>query len=715
MESFMILTRLFCLSYIFIIYSSVDSVAAHLSVNDIVNNKEALSPKRLVQLSWVKDSHRFSFIDEKQALIIADAAGHRTQVLSLERLSELTKVEHQTFPTFSWVNSSQFWFIDNHRLFTYDIDTGELREANVLQNGAANMAVFSPTMVAYTVGENIFLSLGHQCRQITFSPSSDVLYGTAVHRQEFGITAGIFWSPQGDRLAYYRMDQSMVDDYHFLDFRSLPVKIDTIKYPMAGRASHHVSIEVYNVESKETVTLKTGLPADQYLTGVTFSSDGKSILVNILNREQNRLIANRYDAASGELIEQNFELNTDKYIDPHFGFYFSIKDEAHALWCSRHEGWSKLFRYNLKNKSLTPAKRASGDIASCLGFLGSRGHFFYTAFDENYPSRHGYLYDLAKDEVIPLTKRNPGMHHILPSSDGTLILDEFSNNNTPYQVDLIDSQGGYVSTIHTSLSPLQDHQVGPIKMVTLKSADGKYDLYGRILYPKDLDPQRKYPAIVYVYGGPGVQIVQDTWLFGARLWELMMAQKGYVVFALDNRGSANRGLQFEQETFSQLGALELADQMMGVKYLKSLPFVDQNNLGVFGWSYGGFMATSIMLREPDAIKAGVAGGAVTNWADYEIMYTERYMKKPNENAPGYDGANLLNYVSNLKGALFVISGTHDDVVVPRHTKLLIDKAIEHGKDIDIFFYPYGAHHFDKKSDVHMYTKISKFFDDHLRK
>lgn len=232
-------------------------------------------------------------------------------------------------------------------------------------------------------------------------------------------------------------------------------------------------------------------------------------------------------------------------------------------------------------------------------------------------------------------------------------------------------------------------------------------------YPPNFDRQKKYPAIVYVYGGPGIQIVQDAWLFGARLWEVMMAQKGYIVFSLDNRGSANRGLAFEQETYGQLGTREIDDQMVGVNYLKSLPFVDAQNMGVFGWSFGGFMATSLMLRQPDVFKVGVAGGAVTDWTDYEIMYTERYMKKPHENPDGYQKANLLNYVGNLKGALFVISGTHDDIVVPRHTKRLIAEAIERRKDIDTFFYPYGAHHFNKKSDLHMYEKISKYFDARL--
>jgi dipeptidyl-peptidase-4 len=252
-----------------------------------------------------------------------------------------------------------------------------------------------------------------------------------------------------------------------------------------------------------------------------------------------------------------------------------------------------------------------------------------------------------------------------------------------------------------------------MSMVNLTADDGTTNLYGRLIKPTNYDPSKKYPVIVYVYGGPHTQLVTNSWLGGARLWEYYMAQKGYVMFTLDNRGSSNRGLEFENAIHRQLGVHELSDQLVGLNFLKSLPFVDSTRIGVHGWSYGGFMAISMMLKSDNRFKVGVAGGPVTDWSLYEVMYGERYMDAPEENPEGYSNANLKNYAKNLKGNLLLIHGDIDPTVVPQHSLNFIHECIKQGVQIDFFIYPRHEHNVRGRDRIHLMQKVTNYFDDYL--
>ena len=272
--------------------------------------------------------------------------------------------------------------------------------------------------------------------------------------------------------------------------------------------------------------------------------------------------------------------------------------------------------------------------------------------------------------------------------------------------------GKVTQTLLKAENPYKDYKVGELTLFQLKAEDGT-PLNARLIKPVDFDPKKKYPAIVYLYGGSHAQLVSDSWRGGADRWMEMMAQKGYVVFTMDNRGSAHRGIKFEQATHRQLGTAELSDQLKGVDYLKSQPWVDAARMGIYGWSFGGFMTTSMMLKQPDIFKAAVAGGPVMDWRLYEVMYAERYMDTPEENPEGFESANLLSKVKNLKGRLLLIHGTVDDVVVWQHSLSFLKKAVDEGVLVDYFVYPGHPHNVRGKDRVHLMRKITQYFEDHL--
>jgi dipeptidyl-peptidase-4 len=307
-----------------------------------------------------------------------------------------------------------------------------------------------------------------------------------------------------------------------------------------------------------------------------------------------------------------------------------------------------------------------------------------------------------------------GVHSGILSPNFEYIYDSFANAETPRKVNIINTKNGKIENILNAENPLVKYDRPEVKNVTLKADDGT-PLYGKLILPTNFDATKKYPVIVYLYNGPNVQLITNSFPASGNLWYDYMAQNGYVVFSMDGRGSFNRGRDFENATFGKLGTVEMEDQLKGVDYLKSLPFVDANKMGVHGWSFGGFMTTSLMLRHPDVFKVGVAGGPVIDWNMYEIMYTERYMDTPEKNPEGYKTANLLDKVQNLKGKLLMIHGAQDDVVVWQHSINFLKSAVDKGVQVDYFAYPGHPHNVIGKDRVHLMQKITDYFDLYLKK
>lgn len=561
---------------------------------------------------------------------------------------------------------------------------------------------------------NLFLlSPDGSSSQLTTDGSPTLVYGQSVHQNEFGISGGLFWSPDGSRLAFYRMDQSMVSAYPLVHTNVRKATEEKLYYPMAGMPSHHVTLGIYDVASGKTTYLKTGEPKEKYLTNISWAPDSKTIYIAELNREQNHMDLKAYDPATGDYIKTLFSEHNDKYIEPQWPMRFIPGRDREFVWQTRRDGYTHLYRYNVEGKLLGQITRGAWEVTDFLGFADGGKTLVYTSTQLSPIDRVVASVSLDGRKTRLLTPQ-AGWHSAQLSADGKHLLDTYESLKNPTENRLVAvASGKALATLYQSKDPEADFLNPEITFGTIKAADGVTDLHYRLLKPTNFDPAKKYPTIVYVYNGPHAQLVQNRFHAGCLGWDLYMATKGFVVFTVDGRGSAHRGAAFEQVIHRHLGKNEMADQMKGVDFLKSLPYVDADRIGVAGWSYGGFMTTNLMLTHPEVFKVGVAGGAVTDWARYEIMYGERYMDSPQENPEGYKETNLSLRAANLKGRLLLIHGTIDPTVVWQHTQLFVDACVKAGTYPDYMIYPEHKHNVLGVDRVHLNYTMARYFMDHL--
>ncbi|PIX36598.1 MAG: hypothetical protein COZ59_00225 [Bacteroidetes bacterium CG_4_8_14_3_um_filter_31_14] len=432
----------------------------------------------------------------------------------------------------------------------------------------------------------------------------------------------------------------------------------------------------------------------------------------MLNPQQNYMKFNQYDATTGEFIKTLFEEKNDKYVEPLTPAVFLKKSPNQFIWQSQRDGYNHLYLYDISGKLIKQITKGEWVVTDFLGFDENEKVAFYISTEKSPLERNVYSVNLENGKVICLTSAQ-GYHTAMFCSSGKYLIDQYSSTELPNVYNLIDANGKKVREILNASNPLKDISMPEMQMFKIKAADGKTDLYGRIIKPLNFDASKKYPAILYVYGGPHAQMVENSWLGGAPLWDFFMAQKGYVVITVDNRGSANRGFEFESVIHRNVGTNEALDQMETVKYLKNLGYVDEKRIGVHGWSYGGFMTINLMTTFPDVFKTGVAGGPVIDWKYYEVMYGERYMDTPQENPDGYENTSLLNKAKNLKGNLLIIHGYIDNTVVLQHSLSFIQKCIENGILVDYFLYPEHEHNVRGMDRIHLLKKITKYFDDYM--
>ncbi|PZF70883.1 S9 family peptidase [Taibaiella soli] len=669
-----------------------------------------LAPKAIKQGSWQPGTNNFFQVANNAWVRTAYPSMKTDTVLSADFLKTDSM---KAFPTMNWAGNNVYFQNGDH-LFVGKMSDGKINwNKKALPENAENVFVDKTTgAVAFTKDNNLYLLSNDQPVQISHDADPAIVNGKSVHRDEFGIDHGIFFSPKGTLLAYYRMDQRNVKDYPVIDWSEVPAKNNNIKYPMAGGPSHEVTLNVFNPATNNTVTLKTGEPKDQYLTGVTWSPDEKYIFISVLNRDQNHLWLNQYDVATGEKVKTLFEETDSKYVHPEHGISFLPGSNDQFIFWSNKDGFKHLYLYNTDGKLVRQITKGSWEVNEIVGFNKDKSLVLITAAKESPLEKHSYAVNWKSGNMTRLDKE-AGMHTVSASEDGKYIFDVFNGAGIPKKSMLRSVDGKKETVLIDAPNTLADFDRPEIKNITLKADDGT-PLYGKLILPTHFDSTKKYPVIVYLYNGPNVQIVHNQFPESGNLWYEYMAQKGYVVFTMDGRGSSNRGMAFEQATFRKLGTVELNDQLKGVDYLKSLKYVDAARMGIHGWSFGGFMTTSMMLRNPDVFKCAVAGGPVIDWKMYEVMYTERYMDTPQDNAQGYEDANLLSKVKNLKGKLMLIHGTNDDVVVWQNSIKFLKKCVDENVQVDYFVYPGHPHNVRGKDRVHLMQKISDYFDLYLK-
>ncbi len=685
-----------------------------MSLEDAVLGRYTyLRPLTLKAVLW-KNDDVFTFVEEKMLWAESVKTGNKELVLTVEELKKITELKFAAFSGYLWLNESEILIESNLEYFVLNVDEKNIKFKIVLPENAEN-AVFNEIgkFVSFTKKDNLFVAFSSgENVQITSDGGNGIVNGQTVHRNEFGITNGIFNSPNGNYIAFYRKDESMVEDYPLVDFMAREAEYAPVKYPMAGMNSHHVTLGVYNIKTGETIFLNTGEPLDHFLTNVAWSPDEKNIYLAKLNREQNHMQLNCYDVISGEKVKTLFEEKSNKYVEPLFPIQFSKVNENEFYYLSRKDGWFHIYKYNTDGELVQQITKEEWEVTRILGFDEKEKNVFVEGTLDSPLESHLYKVEIKTGKIQKLTSEE-GIHSGLLSPEADYIIDNWNATAIPQKTDLISSKGKLIRNLQTANDPLENYNLGKNTLVTLKTNDGKTDLYGRLIKPLNFDPDKKYPVVVYVYGGPHSQLVNKSWHNSARWWQYYMASQGYISFTLDNRGTNNRGRDFETVIHRQLGVLETEDQMQGIEYLKSLLFVDAERIGVHGWSYGGFMTLNLMLRHPETFKVGVAGGPVVDWSLYEIMYGERYMDMPQENPEGYRESNMLNHVSNLQGKLMLIHGVQDQTVVMQHSMKFLNECVKQGKQVDFFVYPTHPHNVRGKDRVHLMEKVSRYFIENL--
>ena len=550
--------------------------------------------------------------------------------------------------------------------------------------------------------------------QLSTDGSRELQYGLSVHRDEFGISEGLFWSPKGSALAFYRMDQTMVTDFPLIDIDHRVAQPAPEKYPMAGMTSHKVTVGVYHMASGRTVYLQAGDPTDRYFTNIAWSPDEQTIYMFELPRTQDKAELVAYDAATGARKGVLYTETNARYVEPMNPIVFLPWDSSKFIMQSRRDGYNHLYLFSAEGKELSQLTSGKYEVIEMLGFNAKTQSVIVKANAEK-PVCHNLYSVRIKDGRRTLLDNGRGVHNATLSAGGLFLADTWSEPTMFRQQDHLSTANGKAQPIAEAIStPWADYNVPAIEGGTIKAADGATDLYYRLVKPVGFDPAKKYPAVVYVYGGPHAHNVQESFNYWARPWEIYMAQKGYIVFVVDNRGSQYRGFEFESCTFRHLGDTEMQDQMCGVDFLKSLPYVDADKLGVHGWSFGGFMTTNLMCSYPETFKVGVAGGPVIDWKDYEVMHGERSVATPQEHPDGYESSSLLPKAKNLKGRLQIIVGLNDPTCVLQHSLSFLRACEDAGTQPDYFVYPGQGHNMMGRDMVHLHERITRYFEDYLK-
>lgn len=734
------------------------------TLDDVIpggNNYHNLIPKNLPGLQWwgnicvrtnIDDIKEINNRTGKETVLVtledvnkALQKGEKTYKLSLP-IKKLHSLQRASLP---WGDKSVIMFAgkvgnDNESttyMFFYDFRQKELINMfRIKEENATNFDFCKENgYLAYTAGDHLYIiregeiATAINPKETKEETSNNIIYGQAVHRNEFGITKGTFWSPNGSFLAFYRMDQSMVTDYPQVNTTTRIATLVPDKYPMAGTVSHKVTIGIYNIETGKIIYLQAGDPTDRYFTNISWSPDEKNIYVIELNRDQNHAQLVQYNAETGEKQAILYEEKHSKYVEPQHPIVFLPWDNTKFIYWSQRDGYHHLYLMNTQKPQqgkweigkdtddtyceylqTTPLTQGDWLVQQILGFNTAKKEIIISSTEIS-PLQTNIFSLNIKNKKRSLIGNENGMHSALLSKDGTYLIDYFTSNEVPREINILPTNGNKGVNLLTATDPMKEqYNLPEISIGTLKAADGKTDLYYRLIKPVNFDPNKKYPAIIYVYGGPHAQMIHNTRFYDARGWDLYMAQQGYVMLTVDGRGSDNRGLLFENCTFRELGTEEMKDQIEGSKFLQSLPYVDDQKIGVHGWSFGGFMTTNLMLTYPDIFKVGVAGGPVIDWQFYEIMYGERYMDMPQTNPEGYKNSNLRNKAGNLKGRLEIIIGGMDPTCVPQHTITFLRACIDAGTHPDLFIYPEDGHNMVGHDRVHLHEHITRYFIDHLK-
>jgi dipeptidyl-peptidase 4 len=698
-------------------------------------------------IEWSPDGKRISFLGrgnyDLEMQTIDAASGQRKVLVKADVLAavlqpEETKAIQSTglgrvqAENYIWSPAGDsLLFIGSRNLVLLDLSTMKPRPlvlATAEFPGDVSDPKFSPDgrWVSFVRGSNVWIAntISGETRPLTTGGSEEVLKGQLdwVYPEELETPSAYWWSPDSSKIAYYEMDERPVPRYPLVDMSSPAGETEFEGFPLAGGANPIVRVGVVSVDGGETKWMDTGTNTDVYLARVEWLRDSRRVAIERLNRAQNKLDLLFCDAGTG--ASETILTETDKYwINVADDLYF-FADNKRFLWSSERTGYRHYYLYDLSGKQIEQLTSGDWQISGNGGF--GPGAASHPAVDET----NGFVYFLSnKDDVrethlyrvslgdrsVTRVTRDAGMHDVIVAPDASAFVDTRSTTMTPPRQDLVRMNGSRIAVINENNVPeLAEFHLSPVEFVSVAADDGS-KLFAEMIKPPNFDASRKYPVLVYVYGGPRDQEVRNEWGGGDFLWHQMMAQKGYIIFKLDNRGSYGRGHTFESPIYHQFGKVELEDQLAGVKYLKSLAYVDASRIGIWGWSYGGTMTLVSMFNAPEVFKAGVSVSPVSDWRLYDTIYTERYMGRPQDNSAGYESSSPVNQAAQLKGKLMLVHATGDDNVHFSNTSEVLNQMILSGKYPDrLMIFPGRGHGItDLPARLELFNGITDFLLNNL--
>ena len=666
-------------------------------------------------IQWQGDKNQLTYLDREGLMSESVDKGEKKVLLTVTELNKILGAELKGFPNFSWLDANTLVIARQGTVYHIDVVKKQVKQKFTFPKGAANETYSKASnRYAYTIGNNLYyMDERGNSYTVTADEDKNIVNGQVVSRNEFGITGGIFWSPDGKKLGFYRKDESQVTNFPLLDINTRTGELKEIKYPMAGMKSELVSLGVYDIASAKTIFLDVNdFGREQYLTGITWAPESDMVYIQVLNRGQNHMRLNKYDASTGKFIATLFEEKSNTYVEPQSGLVFLANNPKQFIYSTNNrDGFMNLYLHDVNGKLIRRLTDVDADVVFVAADAAGK-YVYYLSSEISPVEKQLFRVEVKSGKKNRLTTEE-GWHNITMSGDCAYFIDNYSSIKVPRNVDLTTNAGKVVRRLQEVENPNKDYNFGEITLGSIKADDGS-DLYYRLIKPMDFDPNKKYPVIHYVYGGPHAQLVTNTWNALLRTWEMYMAQHGYVVFVIDNHGTPNRGKAFEDIIHRQCGQVEMKDQVKGIEWLKSFPWVDANRIGVHGWSYGGFMTISLITNYPDIYKVAVAGGPVIDWKWYEVMYGERYMDTPQENPEGYAKTSLIAKAKDLKGKLLICQGAVDPVVVWEQSLSFIRECIKNNVQVDYFPYPCAEHNVMGRDRIHLMQKVTNYFEDYLK-
>lgn len=603
------------------------------------------------------------------------------------------------------------------KYYIYDRETSKAQE---LSSGKQRLAQFSPnaSRVAFVRENNIFIKdlNSNTETQVTFDGEMNKIINGAtdwVYEEEFGFDNGMQWNSNGTKLAFYRFNEENVPEFSMDMFSELYPSQYRFKYPKAGEANSTVEIFIYDLQSNETIAADIKVEDEFYIPRIKWTNNENVLSVQRMNRHQNNLdfiLVNAKDGSS----ETIFTETDEAYIDVTDNLTF-LKDGEHFVWTSEKSGYNHIYLYNIKGKQVRKITKGDYDVTDFYGIDESTNTVYYASAERSAIQRDVYAVQLNGKNKRVLTNKE-GTNSATFSTSFKYFINQHSNANTPYLFSLYNAQGDEVRTLKDNArlkGTLSNYALSQKEFFNFETSEG-VNLNGWMMKPHDFDETKEYPVFMYLYGGPGSQQVTDAWGGSNFLWYQMLTQQGYIVACVDNRGTGARGAEFKKCTYQQLGKLETQDQIEANRYLAKLPYVDGSRIGIFGWSYGGYMSSLCLLKGADDFKMAIAVAPVTNWRYYDSIYTERYMRTPQENASGYDDNSPINHVDKLKGKYLLVHGSADDNVHYQNTMEMTTALVNANKDFDMFVYPNKNHGiYGGYTRLHLFRKMTNFIKENL--